>query len=61
MWFLASREINKIACAHCLFVEMFKQVTRGDWKRILEFVLHLKLALFSTDFKVTDIENNNKK
>lgn len=30
MWFLASREINKIACTHCLFVEMFKQVTGGE-------------------------------
>lgn len=59
MCFLARREINTMECAHCLFVEMFRQVTGGDWKRILEFVLYLKLILFSSDFEVTDVENNN--
>lgn len=61
MCFLASKEIKRMECAHCLFVEMFRQVTGGDWKRILEFVLYFKLILFSSDFKVTDVENNNKK
>lgn len=61
MGFLASKEIKRMECAHCLFVEMFRQVTGGDWKRILEFVLYFKLILFSSDFKVTDVENNNKK
>lgn len=61
MFLLASREIIKMECACCLFVEMFRQVTGGDWKRILEFVFYLKLILFSSGFKVTDIENYNKK
>lgn len=30
MFLLASREIIKMECACCLFVEMFRQVTGGD-------------------------------
>lgn len=30
MYILASREINKMECAHCPLVEKFRQVTGGD-------------------------------